>query len=294
MPLLHDQEKPIFFAEGGRMSGLMWRWLVLFALAMPTSASGKPVANLYQGQAVVTGRGEAERARGLGLCLEEVLVKVSGDPRLLGDPRLAPRQAEAAGLVRDFQDSDLYGANRQKHDEQGTRDRPYRMFVTFDGAAIDAMLNDLGRQPWTADRPELAVILAVQDIATGYLLSADGSDGPGQREALAAAAEKRGIPVVLPSAATLAAARLTVGGVSRLNFTGAEAAAQASGAELPLVGRLVRPAPARPWNVDWYLTVDRKMHHWRVQGLSFDEAFRKGIEGAEQILSGHGAPPPLR
>ena len=50
------------------------------------NASGANVNNLYQCQTIVTGQGEESRRFGFPVCLEQVLVKVSGDPRLIGDP----------------------------------------------------------------------------------------------------------------------------------------------------------------------------------------------------------------
>jgi len=44
------------------------------------------VDNLYRAKAIVTGIGEKNRIPGLVRCLEDVLVKVSGDPRLIADP----------------------------------------------------------------------------------------------------------------------------------------------------------------------------------------------------------------
>ena len=52
------------------------------------AAQAARIDDLYRAQVVVSGRGEANRATGFAQCLEDVLVKVSGDPRLIGDPRV--------------------------------------------------------------------------------------------------------------------------------------------------------------------------------------------------------------
>jgi uncharacterized protein len=46
--------------------------------------------SLYRAQAIVTGQGEANRIVGFAVCLEDVLIKVSGALKLAGDPRLEP------------------------------------------------------------------------------------------------------------------------------------------------------------------------------------------------------------
>jgi hypothetical protein len=131
------------------------------------------VDELYQAQTIVTGQGEQSRRAGFPVCLEQVLVKVSGDPRLSGDPSVAALAEEAATLVTDFAFRDRM-AGIPVHDEQGTRDRPYDLTVRFDPAKIDAALRALGREPWEGPRPRLAVFVGVEIGGTTYLLASDG------------------------------------------------------------------------------------------------------------------------
>ena len=68
--------------------------LILRLAAMVTlgcgNASGANADNLLSSaQTIVTGQGEESRRFGFPVCLEQVLVKVSGDPRLIGDPEVA-------------------------------------------------------------------------------------------------------------------------------------------------------------------------------------------------------------
>jgi hypothetical protein len=66
-----------------------------------------------------------------------------------------------------------------------------------------ARLRALRLEPWTAARPRVAVFLAVRQSGNAYLLASNGERGFAQRLSLAAAAEKRGVPVVVPSAEAL-------------------------------------------------------------------------------------------
>src|SRR5689334_5132381 len=157
--------------------------LFLIALLLPAAAATGEDA-LYRATAFVTGQGEAERARGEALCLEEVLVKVSGDPSLRDDADLPPLQADAGRLVRSFRYRDRM-SGIPVHDEQGTRERPFDLTVTFDPAKIDAALAQLHRKPRREPRPRLAVLLGVRDATSSYVLAADGARGLGQRQSLA-------------------------------------------------------------------------------------------------------------
>ena len=192
--------------------------------------------------AIVTGQGEASRATGFARCLGEVLAKVSGDARLAGDPAVA--ELAAAPLVAGFSYRDRM-EGIPVHDEQGSRDRPYDLTVDFDPVAIDAALKSLGRTPWTAPRPTLAVLIAVAIGGEAFVLAGDGDRGRDMREALAAAAKKSGLPLVVPDTATLAGL-----GASVPTGTGGDPAwpaaddaalrriAAESGADLALAGRL--------------------------------------------------------
>jgi hypothetical protein len=35
---------------------------------------------------------------------------------------------------------------------------------------------------------------------------------------------------------------------------------------------------------------DAKNYRWQIRGVGFDDAFRNGMRGAVQVLSGHGQP----
>jgi uncharacterized protein len=246
-------------------------------LAAALASGGARAADLYEGQAIVTGQREETRAPALAACLRDVLVKVSGDPRLLRDPRAAEVASRAGDLVASFRYRDLM-AGLQVHDEQGTRDRPYELTVAFDPAGIDAALRALGREPWTAERPRVAVFLTVRDPATTFVLASDGERGSGQRAALAAAAERRGLPVVLPSRAALAAA------------DPADPDPRALGGDVALVGGMAWRDDPPGWTADWRLRAGPETVAWRAASDTFDEAFREALGGAAQILSGNGRP----
>ena len=62
------------------------------------------------------------------------------------------------------------------------------------------------------------------------------------------------------------------------------------GGEVVLVGRLVWDDRELGWTTQWRMDWGDRTHSWQVRGVTFDEAFRRGIGGAAQILSGNGDP----
>lgn len=257
------------------------------AIAPDGAASAITPTDLCHCTAFVTGQGEAERARGFALCLEVVLVKVSGDPRLRGDPRLAPMKQAAAGLVAGFTYRDRM-AGLPLHDEQGTRDRPFDLTVAFDRGKIDGALKRLGLAPWPLPRPVLAVFLRVRDATSDYLLTSDGEHDLGQRLSLSEATAQRGVPLVLPSARFAAAEHVDLGALAAAAPRRRHALARALGADAALVGTLQWSEAERGWQAAWRLSWRGRDRRWRISGVSFDDAFRDAIDRAMGILSGHG------
>lgn len=239
--------------------------------------------DLYSAVSVTSGTGEVNRARSLAISLADVLVKVSGDPSLADDPRVAAASANAEALIADFSYRDLLN-NRPPNHEQGTYDRPQYLTAAFEPAKIDALLKSLGREPWPEPRPHLVVFLDVETMkGETFTLADDGIDGmpADMSTSLAAAAERAGLPVSLPvksaAAGTADAASL-------------DASAKANGGDVGLKGTMAWRDDALGWVCDWTLGSGGKTYRWQDKGIGFDDAFRNAMRGAAQVLSGHGQP----
>jgi hypothetical protein len=253
--------------------------------------------DLYRAQTIVTGQGEPNRAIGFSVCLEDVLIKVSGALKLAGDPRLAPLKARASEFVAGFSYHDQMSGT-PKRDEQGTRDRPYDLIVDFDKAGIDNALASLGLKAWPAPRPLVGVFVMMVQGGRSYVVTADGRQTDLQRDALRAAADRRGIAIALPDAAALTRASVDASQITTM--PSADLAAMLPDPKVMLVGRLSWDDDALGWTTEWRLEGQGKpqsqrfkswrFKSWRFSGVTFDEAFRRGLGGAAQILSGNGAP----
>ncbi|MGE3833017.1 MAG: DUF2066 domain-containing protein, partial [Parvibaculaceae bacterium] len=202
------------------------------------------------------------------------------------DPKTLAIAKDALSYVESYSYRDLL-EGIPIHDEQGTRERPYELTVVFGKYPVDLALASLGRKPWLAKRPRLIVILAVRLNETRYLLSSDGMHGRTQRESLDAVSWQAGMPVALPDEAALAAAGVTVDNVLDSK---AQALAVAAGGDVPLLGTLEWSQGTLGWRATWRLAAGGDDHSWSIRDVNFDDAFRNGLRGAAQILSGNGAP----
>jgi hypothetical protein len=246
-------------------------------------------ADLYRAQAIVTGQGEANRIIGFASCLEDVLIKVSGAQKLAGDRRLAAYKSNAKSFVRAFSYHDQM-SGKPIRDEQGTRDRPYDLTVDFEERKIDDILKALGLKPWLSRRPLLAVFVEMEQGQKNYIVTADGAQSDLQRDSLLAAADMRGVGIVLPSAQALAQSSFNGAALKTVPPSTLAPVAAELGGEAALVGQLVWDDRTLGWATQWQMDWDGRTHRWRVRGVTFDEAFRRGIGGAAQVLSGNGDP----
>ncbi|PLP59681.1 DUF2066 domain-containing protein [Mesorhizobium loti] len=267
------------------MRGLTFAFL-LAGLGASHGANATDIerAMLYRAQSVTNGFGDANRARALAPSLTEVLVKVSGDPRLTGDPRVGGMAARAADYVRDFSYRDLLN-NRPPHDEQGTYDRPQYLTTDFVPDKIDALLASLGRKPWTT-RPEIIAFFDIEPMKGSVFTLAKDSEAPqaaDMRTALEVAARQAGMPVALPGESDIEPPEAR-------KSEALATTAKVLGGDMAVAGTLAWRAEALGWVGDWRLVANSKDYRWQVRGVSFDDAFRNAILGTAQILSGNGQP----
>lgn len=264
------------------LRSLLWLAAIIGATASPAAAQRRE--NLYQAVAIVTGSDMRSRPTGFAQCLREVLVKLSGEPRLRDDPRVGELAARAAPLVASFEYADQM-AGIPIHDDQGTYDRPFNLTVRFDPERIDQALADLGEKPWRGERPVVVPAVLVRRYSATYLLSAEDPApiAADQRGSLVERGEEFGMKVHIPTEAEFAA-----WGVTAKEFPSSQLP---SPPDQALVAGTLQFEEAIPgWVGSWRMRWRGVDYAWHISGVNFDEAFRDIIRGVVRVASGHGAP----
>lgn len=260
---------------------------LLLASILAGTAWGAVLAqepNLYSSTVIVTGTGEENRLIGLRECVPKMLVRVSGDQRLLHNAAMGAIIEQAQSHVASFRYRDrLEGV--PIHDEQGSYARPHDLTCIFDPAHVDNLLAQLGSNPWPLPRPRVAAFVHVSRGTGAFVLSSDGMESPYMRESLEIAAVPLALDVELPPAAV----RPEMSGElpSPEQF---EVLREAAPGDVPLAITLQWSDEALGWIASFRMMNEKGVQDWSVTGVSFDEAFRVALRGAAQILSGHGAP----
>jgi uncharacterized protein len=257
--------------------------LVLLLASAPVLAAD--ASGRYDATAVTSGRGEANRIHGYAQCLEDVLVKVTGDTSLIGDERIKALANGAAAYVDSFKYRDFY-EGRALHDEQGSYDRPHYLTVSFSAEAIDKIVASLGKTVWHAPRPPVLVVLNVKTKTEAFVLTDAGNQERARdmRASLTNAIRRSGLEARLVAFQDIYALR---GQLANSSFVAK--LLKEDGTRKILFGALEWNNTKGSWDCNWRL--EGKDKHaatsvWQVGGVTFDDAFRNGLYATLALLSG--------
>ena len=244
--------------------------LVVFAILQflaTVAEAGEGLEKLYSAKAIVTGTGEKNRQPGFRDCLGNVILRVSGDQRLLKRSEMRNLLSSAGSFVRSFSYRDRL-AGKPVHDEQGTYDRPHDLTCYYDRDVVDRLLAMLGSRPWLALRPRMLVLLDVERYGKSYRVTQDNDRDEDMRVAFENAARPLAMQIAFPTAEN----------------------DPLSSNESVLRGSLTWSDADLGWVAKWQLYSNKKAAPWEARGVNYDEAFRVAMRGAAQILSGNGQP----
>lgn len=250
--------------------------LVLAALLALAGQWPQPAGatDLYTGEALVASQDAAERERALGPALVQVLVKVSGDPRVGQHPGIDAELSQAAALLLRF------GYRQDASSVAGQPSSRLWLQAEFDRAGVDALLARAGVPQWGTERPLTLVWLVIDDGRSKTIASASQVAALG---ALTGAAEQRGIQLQLPAVDSEDLARI---GPEELWSGGAEkahAAAQRYGARATLVARLARSGSG--WTGRFTLVDSGGSAEWSASYLDSNSVLAAGANGLADRLA---------
>ena len=253
------------FRSGRRpcLAALLAGVMVAAAAAGHAAATGLP-DQLVTATVRADAPGRSDRAPALRRALGIVLAKLSGNPALEADARMAA--LDPTPLVLDLSYEDVL-IDKPLRDEQGTYDRPFLLTVRFAEAGLRELLAALGERTWTGPRPRVAPMLALRHRdGREAALTADDPLVDRARAALTAAGARYAVPIALPLRGADAAPAGAVAVAGRLDWVESE--------------------------FGWRAAFELGGQSWGVSGASLDEAFRALVGGAAlRLRPGGGAAP---
>jgi hypothetical protein len=254
------------------------RLVVIFSLLCVLACAGYATAGdeLFETDVPVESQQPDLRPGYMKAALQEVLVRVTGEPDVLKRPALRSMLENPEHFVEQY-----------RYYTQPDSSPPRLMLrVRFDGAAIQQALRQEGVAYWgDAERPEVLLWLAVEDRGARYIVSSQ-DDSEAARQ-IREAARERGIPLLLPLLDLEDQGMVRFTDVWGGFYDGIGAASPRYNPGVVLIGRLNR-APSGNWVARWDL---RDGDSWSGGGQQLGDALQAGIDTlSERLAAGLAAP----
>lgn len=167
---------------------------------------------------------------------------------------------------------------------------PQVLRVEFDPARLGGALRKGGIEPWSAERPEVLVWLALKDPQGKWGAATEAL--PETERALGELSTAIGLPFSLPLLDLADQQALPVEALDSADSGRIRIAAQRYETATILTGRLVQAGGG--FQADWRLVQDRTDQRWQAKAASLRDILASGLDGAasrvaEQSVP-HGAP----
>lgn len=167
-------------------------FIALILLSLTTFSNAAEVNSLYQAQAPVSSRDEAERTALASPLLRQVMLKVVGNEALLDATDLSSALSQANSFVQqyEYQRTNILNYDLTQPDELALK-------LQFDANAVNQVIQQLQLPIWGKNRPDIVVWASVEAGDASEVVGLE-TDGLGVIQPLSAAADARGLPVLLP------------------------------------------------------------------------------------------------
>jgi len=245
------------------MPKLFFSLIFVFAASI---ASAAEVTDLYKAQAPVESQSEQDRLRLAPELLKQVVIKVVGDRR-------AVEQADISALVTDAEryiDRFYY---QQIPSNDGEAMQQLALTLDFNVNGINNALQRIGLPVWDKIRPESLIWVAIEYAGKQQLI------GEGDEDSLLLyveqAAEKRGIPLLLPLMDLEDQSQLTFNDVSTGNNTAIKKASERYGASVVVTARLSGSEESA--EISWQAMLGEEVERWSSQG-TVQTAIQSGVD----------------
>ncbi len=224
------------------------------------------VKDLYETEVAVTDQGAAARSQAMQAALLQVMSKVSGQARFSEQAQsIAAQQAERLVVQFRYQTA---GGVRQ-------------LWARFGEAEVNQLLQELNLPVWGGVRPSLLVWLAVED--KGARIIVGGDEGAEVQNMLRAAAQARGVPLLLPVRDLEEQRRLSVVDLwGDFDERITEASRRYQADEI-LVGRVYQSGSR--WTGRWSRSDAAERQSWENRAESLDQLISQAVSTAADMLA---------
>lgn len=251
------------------------RLVVLLVLLLAGSCTmAQVVADLTVGKVVVSDRSQAALNRVAPTALQQVLIKMSGNPSIVTVPALQSDLAQASEYVQTFS----Y--------EQTEVDGKQQLIasIRFDKSVLDNLLQQANQAVWRANRPlTLAWINLDQgDNNPNTILSSD-EDMPAIT-ALKLDADQLGLPLILPAMDIQDQSFINDNSNMPFDVTKLAAVSERYQVKSVLAGNISSVVDGS-WQGQWMFILEGQPHQWNTVGATPQQVIDQAMQDMDSIMS---------
>ncbi len=243
-------------------------FIALILLSLTTFSNAAEVNSLYQAQAPVSSRDEAERTAHASPLLRQVMLKVVGNAALLDATDVSSVLAQANSFVQRYEylRTNILDYDLTQPDELALK-------LSFDGNAVNQAIQQLQLPVWGKNRPDIVVWASLETSSEASIVGLE-TDGLGIIQPLSVAAESRGLPILLPLMDLEDQAAVTASDIKNSNQSKLESASARYQADIMLTALIEQQTDSV--TVHWQANGRGMTESWQTQGLLKD-ALAQGV-----------------
>lgn len=244
---------------------------ILFLLLLCTPALAQQRVDLYRADSLVPDQSQRERNQATVDALAEVIVRASGQPRVLQNPQVVDALGEASDYLVEWR----YENSTEMLEVDGNERPAWRLVMRFSGGAIEKLLRDSRLPIWPANRPSMLVWLVV-DSPQGRSRVSAGSF-PEALKQVRDSAQRRGIPLVKSLMDLEDQVALPVDSLWSLDQEAIRDASERYNPDSILVGRLTETSGGQ-WRAGWLLLHRGTTASFDTSGADLDTLVAAGVD----------------
>lgn len=237
----------------------MLPFLLVMFVFFPATNYGMKVSNLYQAEFTVTSKTAEERGEVAPVGLQSVLMKLTGDPRILANPE-----------VKDSLNRAEYFVSKYYYFLPSPDSSQYRIQMNYEPADVNRLLKRAGIPFWGIERPLVLVWLVVNDKQhTGEIIGSESGDD--LVSTIKRKASRFGLPIIFPMMDVEDLHEVSGSDVMDMNVALLRHAGNRYAPNALLIGRL--DWVNNEYQAVWELATDKQQWRWASSDKSVDTLF---------------------
>jgi hypothetical protein len=248
----------------------------LFILFWFTASHAVIVPALYSSQILVADYSATTRHQAFATALQQVLIKVSGNSKVITLPGIQDNMAQADSMVQSYSYSEQEGSDNQK---------TLLLQVEFNAKAVQQILHDANQAVWNRDRPLVLVWLDITDPEGNSNLIDNNNP---IIKILEDNAKLRGIPIILPLLDLDDLNNVTTNDIATNNLAAIKTASTRYNTNTILIGNIANLADGK-WQSEWTLLNNDATSNWTITNDDINQVLTNITDDVADTLAAHSA-----